>query len=129
MPKIVSRSLSSVLHTLLLASTITFTGAPVAEATDPRILALTKNLDCKAYRLSEIRQRIPLTSDNTIPDAPSAWALLNEGPATATIFVSNGDRVPLPVFRGKIDVFMGDVRHNYAIGLSKNGSAIVRVCR
>ena len=56
-------------------------------------------------------------------------ALLNEGPTPVTIFASNGDRVPLPVFSGKIEFFMGDARYSYTVGLSRNGSAIIHVCR
>ena len=115
---------------LALAAVVAMSATVSATAAqDARIAALTKDMDCTAYRLSETRQRIPLTSKNTIPGAPSAWALLNEGPSHTMIFASNGEEVPLRVFSGKIEIFIGDERYSYSVGLHKSGSAIVRVCR
>jgi hypothetical protein len=86
-------------------------------------------MDCAAYRLTDKNQRIELTSQNTIPGATSVWALVNEGPAEAIVFASNGDEVPLGVFSGKIYIFSGDGRYTYTVGLGRAGSARVHVCR
>jgi len=118
-----------ILARVLVAATAIGTATSTASATDAAILALTENMECFVYRLSVTRQRIPLRSTNTIPNAPSAWALVNEGPSSATIFASSGERIPLPVFSGSIELFIGDVRYSYSVGLSKSGSAMVRVCR
>lgn len=114
---------------VLLAPMLTAASVSQAAATDARIEALTRDMDCAVYRLSDKRQRIALTSENTIPGASSAWALLNEGPARVTIFASNGDKISLRVFSGGMELFIGDARYTYSVGLSGNGSAVVYVCR
>lgn len=54
---------------------------------------------------------------------------MNEGPSGAVIFASNGDKMPLAVFDGKLFFFSGDPRYSYTIGLGKDGSALVHLCR
>lgn len=113
----------------LLASVIGAIATVSVHAQSSEIRALTKDLDCTSYLLTSSNQRIRLSSEDAIPSASVVWALVNEGPSQATVFVSKGDRMPVSVFDGRLSMFIGDARFSYTVGLSKSGTTHLHVCR
>ena len=94
----------------LIAVLLAMSQATVVHAASEKVQALMKKLDCATYHLTERGQRIRLSSSNAILGATSAWAVLNERPTPATIYASNGEKIPLGVFDGKLEIFVGDER-------------------
>ncbi len=95
----------------------------------PEVRALTKDMDCESFRLTQTNQRIRLSEARAIPGTTTVWAMVNEGPSSAVVFASNGDRIPLDVFNGQVAIFSGDDRYSYAVGLRGSGKALVHICR
>lgn len=93
-------------------------------ALDGKIRATMRDMDCVAYRVTDIRQKGAMSGDDAV------WLIVNEGPADVIIVASNGDVAgTIDAYHGNADLFAGDQRYTYTIGLATKGEAKVHVCQ
>jgi len=80
-------------------------------------------LECVVYAFTDTRERALLNSEVAV------WVVFNEGPTDVVIFASNGATAGVfEPFKGELDLFAGDVRFSYSLGLASQGHSRVYVC-
>jgi hypothetical protein len=85
---------------------------------------LKRDYKCMSVRLTDARQRARMPGD--IPE----WIVFNEGPAPVSVFEGR-KKGPAMAPHGPDDIAMvvGDERHDYFIGLYRQGTALVHICQ
>lgn len=114
-----------IMLTLLLIAEGCFV-AESSVAEESAVQQLIAGMDCKTVVLTAARPQAAMEG------SPPLWALVNVGPASAAVRTGTD---PNPVFvvnpdpGGSMDMFVGDDRHRYNIGLvAPNSAATVHVC-
>ena len=112
-------------RTLVLFTTFLVVAASSAFALDTKIRTMMRDMDCVAYKVTNVRQK------GAMPGDVAVWLIVNEGPTDVSIRASNGDIAGVyDIYDGEsADIFVGDQRYTYTIGLASEGEAKLHVCQ